>query len=199
MKLILIPLSFLFVLAIVSAFFMDPSSTPQSFYSAGVLNDGFFASNGTRVCYANLTAVNSADTGHLQLKEGNILHEAGWYWISGSTTTRLYNTPYARDDLSTVNTEFDIGSTLSFLAIVGVIIAIGTIAGLKVLGSGISDISVSAIMIGGGLVTIWIFLTAIAAPFILEIPVVGVAFYAAISLTYTLGIINQISGTGDGL
>lgn len=88
------------------------------------------------------------------------------------------------------------GGQYGVLAVmIGVIIA-SAVVGVRIVGSGIGEFSASVIIIGGVLVSIWAFFSFIAYGLLFTIPLsLGVLFYFAISLLYTVGII-QLLGSG---
>ena len=100
--------------------------------------------------------------------------------------------------VSTVKIE---GETMLFnidpiLGTIAIIIAIGVFSGLigvRILGSGISETSVRIISIGVVHTGLWLMLSILAMPLIISIEVFGTIIYIALTLGYTIGVIQKIS------
>ena len=100
--------------------------------------------------------------------------------------------------VSTVKIE---GETMLFnidpiLGTIAIIIAIGVFSGLigvRILGSGISETSVRIISIGVVHTGLWLMLSILAMPLIISIEVFGTIIYIALTLGYTIGVVQKIS------
>lgn len=86
-------------------------------------------------------------------------------------------------------------TTLMMVAVIVGLVILAGIAGLRILGSGESDFSVSAIIKGGGFLTIWGILSLAASPLILSIAIFGIAFYFLLTVVYAVGCINSLGGS----
>lgn len=191
MKLLTIPLIFLIILGLMS---MMGLGTVE-YQSDTVLfhgTEGWFDANGKQVAYENYTRADPADDGRV-------------WWVGGvpiwHNSTGDYQMWTASDQTNESGIEtitVDVGSSLGFIGLVFGVMALATIAGLQVLGSGISDESVSAIVKGSALITLWGFFSAMSLALILTIPYsLGAIFYFFLTGIYTLGIINQIGHPGS--
>lgn len=103
------------------------------------------------------------------------------YWRGGSDTIGFLGT----------------GAEYGFIALIFGIMALAGIVGFRFISSGISDVSVSAIIKGVAFVSVWIAFSVMAEPLLVMIPVFGFIFYFFISVLYGLGTINQIGSPGD--
>lgn len=83
------------------------------------------------------------------------------------------------------------------IAVVIVVMAIGVVAGISVLGSGLSDVSVTVIYKSVFFYTLWLLLSVFGLQGITIIPVFGWVFYFFLTLVYSLGVVQQVGGTGD--
>lgn len=92
-----------------------------------------------------------------------------------------------------VTAGFDLESGV--IAIIVVMIAIGVIAGIQVLGSGLSDFSVSVIYKSVFFYSIWIIISAFGYDALGSIPIIGSIFYFILTLFYSLGVAQQIQGS----
>lgn len=80
------------------------------------------------------------------------------------------------------------------IALIVVMIAIGLVAGIQVLGSGLSDISVKIIYTSIFFYTLWALLSVFGLPSITVVPIVGWIFYFFLTLVYSVGVVGQING-----
>jgi len=84
-----------------------------------------------------------------------------------------------------------------FLGILGIIIGltvVGGAIGFNLLGSGLNTASVKIIVLGAFYIVIWIFLSSISQPLIVEIEVFGTLLYLTITIWYAIGCIRQLAG-----
>jgi len=92
--------------------------------------------------------------------------------------------------------------TLELDPLIGAIVMIAVIAvavmilGLRVLASGLSDSSVRIMGVAISYVGIWFFLSVLAMPLIIGIEIFGFVIYISLTLTYTIGVIEKMSGVG---
>lgn len=170
----------------------DPKKT---YDSSGELIEGWYDSTGHMVAYANLTLTDNTENGRFQLRGTSV---AGPYWYINTTSSyAIYDRNDATMSTSIFEGGFNLGSALGIIVIVGILMAVGTIAGIHFFGSGLSDVSVSLIIKGSAFVTLWLIFSAIAMPLIVQIPMLGPIFFFFITGLYTLGIINQVGSPGD--
>lgn len=96
-------------------------------------------------------------------------------------------------DEAKINGEpFSFTDSLSWIVVIGAIMAVGSIVGLKIFGSGESETSVDLLLKGTFFITIWGILTAMAYPLILEAGFWLFLIYFGIALIYTVGVILTI-------
>lgn len=91
-----------------------------------------------------------------------------------------------------VDASFDLQTGV--IALIIVMIAIGVIAGVQVLGSGLSDFSVSVIYKSVFFYSVWLLLSLFGTPSMFSVPIFGVVFYFFLTLVYSLGVVQQIQG-----
>lgn len=198
MKLLLLPLAVLFILSILSLTGLGYGALPTEgeLYIDGKPYTGeYYAdSTGRPVCYSNFTVIAS--------EEGLVIWGAGdggWYverW-SWKNATGTYHLTYS-DVKQGIGGGFDIGSSLGLIGIVIGIMALAAFAGIKILGSGVSDVSVSTILVSSAFLALWAIFSVLSMSLIISIPLFGVILYFALTGMYTVGIINRVGGGGGG-
>lgn len=95
------------------------------------------------------------------------------------------------------SSSFDISSSIGLIGLVVGLMALAAVVGIRVLGTGVSEESVSAILKGTALLAIWGIFSVLALALLIQIPMLGPVFYFVLTIIYTLGIINQIGHPGD--
>lgn len=104
-------------------------------------------------------------------------------------------------DPDSSSSSFDFTTSLSVVIIISVLISVATIAGLKIkfVGSGVelSDVSVEILTKLGFYLTIWLILSLISYPLILEGGFLVFIIYFVLSLMYTIGIVQSFGGSGS--
>lgn len=105
-------------------------------------------------------------------------------------------------DLATISqgysgSGFQLDASTGILSLIIVIIALVSILGIRVLGSGLSDSATRTITIGTGYGGIWALFSVFAMPLMLSITAFGVFIYVSLTILFTVGIFQKISG-GDG-
>lgn len=214
MKLIILPLAFLAIMALfaqlgLAEYALDPYIN-QNFDSEWTApSDGTFDLSGHK-----LLDENGFRTGEFGLCfiEGNQM-----YWLNATNAASAIGIggvdPFSRDktypcfQLATgeqivfsqaadLNVSISDGSLMMIAIIVGLIV-LAAVAGLKVFGSGISEVSVATIVKGTGFIAIWGILSLAAIGLITGVPIFGIAFYFFLTLLYTVGIMGQIGGGSD--
>ena len=108
----------------------------------------------------------------------------------------------ASNTFEVLNAQFLVAidtSTLvgALLIITGTLIAIALITGITFLGSGLNPESSRIVVLGTTYVGIWTLLSVLAFPLILEIEIFGSIIYIAITIGYTIGVIQRISPGGS--
>lgn len=90
--------------------------------------------------------------------------------------------------------DFKIDPIFGAIGIIITIVSIGTVAGIKVLGSGLGDESIRILTIGLSYLGIWSVLTVFSSPIIFDIPSIGGIIYGLLSLILVIGIIMELTG-----
>ena len=77
------------------------------------------------------------------------------------------------------------------------IVAVGVVLlGLRILGSGLSDDSIRIVCVALCYIGIWMFLSVLAMPLLFSIELFGTLIYTALTIGYTIGVIEKMSGVG---
>lgn len=188
MKLIVFPLIFLFCFAMMTQLGLS-DSIMEANVNMSVTYGGYYDEGGHQVLDSD-----GQPTG----EDGNFaFHTAGsvtaYFWQNSTGIYEVFDNPMGINYTAS-NVSFDIGTSLGLIALVIVIAAFSALVGLKILGSGVSDFSVSTIVITTALLTIWGIFSVLAMPLIIDIEILGVVFYFALTFFYTLGIMLRIGG-----
>lgn len=163
--------------------------------AGGSATADWYDANDHPVCYRNFTAVSGGEAGTV-ISGGNHWGDE-WYWRNATNTYQIFNAAGGEQPLSDSAINFSAGTALGLIGVVLGIMTLATIVGLKIFGNGISDVSVSAIVKGAGLLALWTVFSAVSMSLIVQIPAsLGVVFYFVLTAMYTLGIINQIGHPG---
>lgn len=199
MKLILFPLLFLVLFAFLSQ--MD-IATPTTWNATSTFGrwdtENYFDANGHIVSLGNDTA--AGEPGVLDTYfEGALLwnyYSTDYGWRNSSGTYPAYNTADG------VNSEmpslsFNFGTSIGMIAIIIAVMALGLVAGIRVLGSGVNTFSVSTLVLGTVFLAIWGVFSILSLPLITLIPLLGPFFYMFLTILYTLGCVGHFSGKGD--
>lgn len=88
--------------------------------------------------------------------------------------------------------QFNLASSLGFIALIVAIMAVGTIAGITILGSGEKEFSVRLLTLGAAFLTFWGILTFMSYPLILEGGFYVFLAYFVLTAMYALGFIMEI-------
>lgn len=166
------------------------------------LGAGFYDSSGHQVAYANRTysgeggviSVHYTDT-----MSGTEVAELCWH-NSTSSHYPVYDANGQKQvqQTSTSNSSISLYGAAGLLAIITVFMLAGVALGIKFLGFGVSDMSIKVAVIAGVFIAIWGLFSILSASTITLVPF-GQIFYLLLTVMYTLGIIGQVSGSGDGL
>ena len=202
-NLILMPLTVLGILALISVSGLTAAGELGEMHIGGnPENAVYYDENGHSLCYvSNLTSIG---------EQGNIFNLQGAaMWVN---TTNFLGQPTMYyfmfyDDTATQGLLFqDVGQTnnngkgglsisssLGIIALIIGLMALAIVAGLSILGSGISETSVSALWLGTGLIALWGIFSAIALNLIILIEL-GPIFYIVLTFCYCVGIILAVKG-----
>lgn len=119
------------------------------------------------------------------------------FWKNSTGTYQMYDNPDAaplKD--STASWNWLATGTLGFLGIVGGLMFLATIVGLRILGFGISETSVSTLMKGTAYLSLFLLASAFSAAEITAVPIFGWIFYFLLTAVYTLGLLGTIGTVG---
>lgn len=221
MKLLLFPLTCIVVLALLAQSGLGTEVIGS--FSPSLDNPNqivYYDSTGTAVCYANGTSY-YGQAGTVTQIIGSYYGQyyAGWMNMSspdaypaGEQTYHLYYDKSGNSAMYVLYHDFGhtkgevtargsyaIGGSIGMLSIIAGVILLATVAGVRLLGSGISEESVSAIVKGTSLVAIWVVFSLAAYSLInsagdsLVLPTI----YFGLTCIYSMGVINQIGHPGD--
>lgn len=162
--------------------------------------NGWYDSTDHLVMYPNGTAVNATENGRLSfpITAGS----AGpWNTIplytNSSGSYNVYDATGERMMPDQTAFTFDIATSLGIIAIVAAGIILASIVGTRILGSGVSEESVSAIWKGTLLLSVWGVFSVAALGMITQVVLVGPFFYLFLTIIYCLGVINQVGHPGE--
>lgn len=108
--------------------------------------------------------------------------------VNGSTSTYFVE---AQDLLFQIDTSSLI---IAGIILISTIIAVASITGIQVLGSGLNTQSVRVIIIATSFIGLWASLSILAFNLISRIQVFGGLIYIGITIAYSIGVIQKISG-----
>lgn len=203
MKLLIFPLIFLVIFTMLS--WMGVGAVPTSNISgtltgySGAAN-GWFDSTDHLVAYPNGTAAGEA--GNITFPVQYAAGSAGpWkavpFWTNSSGNFNVYDATGQRILPQEQQITFDIASSLGLIAIIGAGIILAAVVGTRILGSGVSEESVSAIWKGTLLLTIWAVFSVTAMGMIAQVAWLGPFFYLFLTILYCLGVVNQVGHPGE--
>ena len=98
----------------------------------------------------------------------------------------------------TVSGSFNIHALEGAIAVIIVVAVVGIGFGINVLGSGLSETSVKLIVSALAYTGIWLLLSVLSSPLLFSIEVFGGIIYIALTLGYTIGVVNKMTG-GNGI
>ena len=96
-------------------------------------------------------------------------------------------------NMPTTSSDFFIAPVEGGIVILTTVIFLAGVAGIQILGSGLSDNSHRIIMICSIYIGVWAILSVIALPLIWAIELFGGLIYISLTLGYVFGIIQKIS------
>lgn len=219
--LIALPLAILILVSLLSM--MGLGSTDQ-FLVAGedfddtftAAVDGWYDLNGHQVAkrlwnyheVGEAGGPHSSDGKHYWLNETNV---GAYGWRDKETVQAAGNLVYSYPIFWVLENEtlasvirgdiipFDTASNLGIIALITGVIALALVVGIRVLGVGVSDVSVSTAVMATAFLSLWAMASLGSIELITAIPLVGPIIYFTLTGMYTLGILSQIGGSGDGM
>jgi hypothetical protein len=90
----------------------------------------------------------------------------------------------------------NLASSLGLIGAVIGIMALATVVGIKVLGSGISEFGVSTIVFGTFYLLVWGIFSVLSLSMLMQIAVFGGLLYFALTVMYTVGIVSSLGSSG---
>lgn len=122
--------------------------------------------------------------------------------VSAPVTIPEVNSTSHHDDslyIPIANSEynFKISAIQGAILMITTILAIGAVVGVRVLGTGVSNISVEIITKGTFYFALWGILSAFAQPLISQIYLLGTIIYVILSLMYVVGFVQSINSGGS--
>lgn len=88
---------------------------------------------------------------------------------------------------------------LGFLGLIGVVLVLATIVGVRVVGIGLSETSIASLIQGMAWVSLFLLCSALSVGYILSIPVFGALFYTFLTLVFTVGLVGQMGSSGGSI
>lgn len=203
-----LPLAVIAILSIFSMLGLGNTSLGEGSLSLDPVNAVYYDVDGNPKIYvSNLTAV---DPNELMRLYEDWLGGGYAYFQNVSDHTTAINYPLYYDatgmsqvkyeDLGETQTNtvnFDISSSIGLIALIVGLMAIATVVGIRVLGSGVSDVSVSTLILGTSYLAVWGVFSVLALELILAINLLGPILYFALTILYTIGIISSLNGGGS--
>lgn len=202
MKLLIFPLIFLIAFSMLSwagigKVELTVDNTLEGFSGAA---NGWFDSTDHLVMYPNGTVVDATEGGRLSfpITAGSAgpwntiplyTNSSGTYNVFDATGERMM------PDQQTI--EFDIASSLGLVALIAAGIILAAVVGTRILGSGVSEESVSAIWKGTLLLAVWSVFSVLSMSMITAATILGPFFYLFLTIIYCLGVINQVGHPGE--
>lgn len=200
-KLVIFPLFFICVMAIFSMLGLGTAIDGDlsghldlSDYDSGYWYD----KNGHAVCDENYTICGEAGTLEFDGRFG----QEKRLWNNGTGIGGAFG--WERYVVTKTGTSavagasFDMGGSIGVIALLVVIVGLSAIVGFKILGSGISEWSVSAILKGGMLISVWTIFSAISMKLIVGVPFFGAILYFLLTVAYAIGVLGSFGGPSGG-
>jgi len=92
--------------------------------------------------------------------------------------------------------SFSLDPLLGAIVLVSAVAVAVMLLGLRILGSGLSDDSIRILCVALSYIGIWMFLSVLAMPLLLSIELFGTLIYTALTIGYTIGVVEKMSGVG---
>jgi hypothetical protein len=106
--------------------------------------------------------------------------------INGSTTTL---------EVGEASNYFSVDPLLGALTWVTIIVILASALGIRVLGSGLADMSIRTVILATFYIAVFVALSLFGYPFVLSIPYnLGLVIFIGLSVVYAFGIFKQIGG-----
>lgn len=168
----------------------------QTIYLQGDASSGFYDSTDHLVAYANRsTAGEAGSIGRVYQAGQNI---GPWsnllFWTNSTGQYNIFDATGERF-IEKDTVEFDILTPDGLLALIAVSIVGGGIGFVALTFFGGSEVSVSMVVFGTILLTLWGIFSYISYGVIGAIPLLGGIFWFVLTLFYGLGVLQMVRGT----
>lgn len=189
-----VPLAVMFVVGMFSMAGLTASPTfSEEYLDRYGLNGAWYDEDGHITCYENGTAYDEAG----QLVQVFALYEE-YQWIN--ETSPIVSLGWVVDQTAGVERSilFDVTATsIGFFAIVAALVALGIIAGVRLLDSGLSGFSVKIIVMAAAFGGLWTVMSGMSVDLLTSIPIFGNILFFGLTLVYTIGSVFMLSGGGE--
>ena len=112
--------------------------------------------------------------------------------ISGTATTNITDTTVI--DWATKEVEFNIDPITGMISVLIAIAVFTILIGIQILASGLSDVSVKAMMVGVIYTGLWGVLSVLSIEVIKSIELIGSLIYVLLTVGYAIGVFEKMSG-----
>lgn len=193
MKLIAVPLVILAFLGVFGMLFGYETGGSVVINSAsGNPEDYYYNEDGYIICCVNGSKYYPTDDGFITYYGTQPVIPV---WRNSTGDYVLYTSD--QTELVTEHSgEFDMLTGLGFIGAIAAIMIIVSFVGVRVFGSGLSEVSTSTIIKGTVLIAMWCVFSIMAIGLLAQIPLyLGGIFYFMLTVLYAVGIVQNIGGT----
>lgn len=167
-----------------------------------------YNSDGEGVCYWNGTGLTAGDTGQIIMFDyadvalwKNSTYECTLFYDQGGTDAVPWSDTtvgglFAAPNVKSGSQPFSLDTSLGWIVLLGVILAVGTIAGITIFGSGLSDASQQLLWKGTFFLTVWSMLSLMAYNLILAGGFFVFILYFILTIMYVIGVVRETYGSG---
>lgn len=96
------------------------------------------------------------------------------------------------------NAIFDVNMTAGLIALIIALVVVGAVAGIRVLGSGLSNYSVQLIHKAAVYYGLWGIFSALSYVAFSSIPIFGLFLWIGLTLVYSIGFFQTLNAQGGG-
>lgn len=114
--------------------------------------------------------------------------------IDSQTGQLIQNKTLTEISTSSTNAIFDINMTGGFIALIVTLIVVGVLAGIQVLGSGLSDSSVKLIYSSTVWFGLWGVFSGLTFVLFVSLQIAGLIMWFGLTLIYALGFFDKTTG-----
>lgn len=115
------------------------------------------------------------------------LNDVSIFTFNGNVTVNGTDTSYG----------FAVSETQGFIAFIVTVIALGTVAGIRFVDTGLSTFSVQVITKGTFYIALWSILSTFAYTILIKIWLVGVFMYLVLTLLYVIGFMSTLNSVSE--